>query len=418
MKNTISRRILLKNGGLTMVGMGLVPSFVYRTALAAAEDSRGRKVLVAIFQRGGADGLNTVVPFGEKEYYRSRPNIAISAPSSREESALDLDGFFGLHPALRPLEALWKEKDLAIIHASGSPHSTRSHFDAQDFMETAAPGEKSISEGWLNRYLQASALDDTGAFRAVSMGASLPRSLRGGASAIALGNISEFDLKAGPAQAQVRSAYETLYDQETNSLLSGTAQEMFEAIDYLKKANPSQYSPSPKARYPQGRFGQNLLQVAQLIKADIGVEVAFVDIEGWDTHVNEGGSNGQLGNRLREFGQGLAAFHRDLGDRMEDVMVLTMSEFGRTVRENGNRGTDHGHANVMMLMGGGVKGQQLYGQWPGLAPEQRYEGRDLALTTDFRDVFAEVLSRHLGSKNPGAAFPGFGVDEGRFKGML
>ena len=400
------------------MGMGMVPNFVYRTALAAAQDSARRKVLVAIFQRGGADGLNTVVPFGEKEYYRSRPNIAIPAPSSKKESALDLDGFFGLHPALKPLEALWKEKELAIVHAAGSPHSTRSQFDAQDFMETAAPGEKSVSEGWLNRYLQESAQDEAGSFRAVSMGTSLPRSLQGTASAIALGNISDFDLKAGPVQAQVRSVYETLYDQDTNSLLSGTAQEMFEAIDYLKKADPSQYSPAPNVQYPRGRFGQNLLQVAQLIKADIGVEVAFVDIGGWDTHINEGGSNGQLGNRLREFGQGLAAFHRDLWDRMEDVVVLTMSEFGRTVEENGNRGTDHGHANVMMLLGGAIKGQKVYGQWPGLASEQRYEGRDLALTTNFRDVFAEVLSRHLGSPNPGGVFPGFRVDEGHFKGIL
>ena len=247
------------------------------------------------------------------------------------------------------------------------------------------------------------------------MGTSLPRSLEGDASAI---NISDFDLKAGPVQAQVRSAYEMLYDQDTNSLLSGTAREMFEAIDYLKKANPSQYSPAPNVHYPQGRFGQNLLQVAQLIKSDIGVEVAFVDIGGWDTHINEGGSNGQLANRLREFGQGLAAFHRDLGDRMEDVVVLTMSEFGRTIEENGNRGTDHGHANVMMLLGGAVKGQKIYGDWPGLAREQRYEGRDLSLTTDFRDVFAEVLTRHLGSPNPGGVFPGFRVDEARFKGML
>ena len=414
----ISRRIFLKNGGLTLIGMGMVPSFVYRTALAAAPESGRRKVLVAIFQRGGADGLNTVVPFGEKEYYRSRPSIAVPAPSSKEESALDLDGFFGLHPSLEPLESFWRKRELAIVHGVGSPHSTRSHFDAQDFMETATPGEKSVSEGWLNRYLQERAQGEASSFRAVSMGTGLPRSLEGEATAIALGNIRDFDLKAGSVQAEVRSAYETLYDRDTNSLLSGTSWEMFEAIDYLKKANPSQYAPAPDVQYPQGKFGRNLLQVAQLIKADMGVEVAFVDIGGWDTHVNEGGSNGQLGNRLRELGRGLAAFYRDLGDRMEDVLVLTMSEFGRTVQENGNRGTAHGHASVMMLLGGAVKGGKVYGQWPGLAREQRHEGRDLALTTDFRDVFAEVLTRHLGSPNPGGVFPGFDVDEARFKGML
>ena len=414
----ITRRIFLKNSGLALVGMGAVPSFVFRTVLAAPGDERRKKVLITVFQRGGMDGLNTVVPFGEKGYYSSRPTIAIPAPSSKRESALDLNGFFGLHPALKPLHGLYQRQELAIIHAAGSPHSTRSHFDAQDFMESAAPGAKNTSDGWLNRYLQHNPDPEATSFRSVAMGTTLPRSLKGEAPTIALGNIDSFDLRAGSLQQQARSAYQTLYDQETNSLLSGTAQEMFQAIDFLKEANPAQYRPAEGVEYPRGRFGQSLRQVAQLIKADIGLEVAFLDINGWDHHVNEGGITGQLNNRLREFSQGLAALYRDLGNRMEDVLILTMSEFGRTVRENGNAGTDHGHANVMFALGGPVKGGKIYGQWPGLATEQLYEGRDLALTTDFRDVFSEVLVRHLGCSNTDPIFPDFQVDANRFKGML
>ena len=266
-------------------------------------------------------------------------------------------------------------------------------------MESAAPGAKNTSDGWLNRYLQHNPDPEATSFRSVAMGTTLPRSLKGEAPTIALGNIDSFDLRAGSLQKQARSAYQTLYDQETNSLLSGTAQEMFQAIDFLKEANPAQYRPAEGVEYPRGRFGQSLRQVAQLIKADIGLEVAFLDINGWDHHVNEGSITGQLSNRLREFSQGLAALYRDLGDRMEDVLILTMSEFGRTVRENGNAGTDHGHANVMFALGGPVKGGKIYGQWPGLATEQLYEGRDLALTTDFRDV----ILRSAGS--PSRLFP-------------
>lgn len=408
----LSRRIFLKNGGLALLGIGMVPSFLFRTTLAASPKGGKRKILIAVFQRGGADGLNVVVPFGEKEYYAKRPTIAIPAPSRGRESALELDGFFGLHPSLKPLHDLYAEKQLSIIHAVGSPHSTRSHFDAQDFMESAVLG-KEVRDGWLNRYLQQSPRNGT-PFRAVSMGGELPRTLTGKAPAIAMASIQSFDLEA----ARYSSYVQTLYDQETNSLLSGTAREMFEAIEFLKTANPAQYQPRPGVRYPRGRFGENLKQVAQLIKADVGLEVAFVDSDGWDHHVNEGSLQGQLGNRLREFGNGLGALCRDLGDRMEDVVVLTMSEFGRTVHENGNAGTDHGHANVMFAMGGPVKGGKVYGDWPGLSPEQLYEGRDLALTTDFRDVFAEVLARHLNCTNADAVFPEFVVDHKRFRGFL
>lgn len=410
----ITRRIFLKDGALTLVGLGTVPAFLYRTALAG---TRQKKVLVSIFQRGAADGLNIVVPFAEKEYYARRPSIAIPAPGGREDSARDLDGFFGFHPALDPLLPLYRDGQLALVHAAGSPHSTRSHFDAQDFMESAAPGNKKVSDGWLNRYLRRQPDPKATAFRAVGMGTVLPRALKGEMPAVALNNISQFDLNAGAAREAVGPAYQSLYDRETNSLLAGTAREMFEAIEFLKRAQPEQYQPRQGVEYPRTPFGERLKQVAQLIKAGVGLEIACLDIGGWDHHVNEGGATGQLANLLRQLGQGLAAFHRDLGDRMEDVMVLTMSEFGRTVRENGNGGTDHGHANVMFVLGGKVRGGRVYGDWPGLAREQLYEGRDLALTTDFRDVFAEVLSGHLNCSRLDGIFPGFPAGPERFKGL-
>ena len=414
----LSRRVFVKDGALTLFGLGLVPGFLYRTARATVPGPR-RKTLVTVFLRGGVDGLNVVVPFGEKPYYSGRPSIAIAAPGRAvTEAAIDLDGFFGLHPALSPLLPLYKSRRLAVIEAVGSPDSTRSHFQAQDFMETAIPGDKSADDGWLNRFLQRNPAQARSPFRGVSMGTALPLSLKGKAQAIALGRLDGFDLRAGRATNQVRSGYESLYSRESNALLSGTADDLFDAIDFLKKANPSQYRASAKARYPRGTLGSSLKELAQLLKSDVGIEVAFLDVGGWDTHVNQGGASGQLANLLRQLGQGLAAFHDDLGDRMDDTLVLTMSEFGRTVVENGNRGTDHGHANVMFLMGGPVKGGRIFGRWPGLSRERLYEQRDLALTTDFRTVFAELLTRHLGCSRSAEVFPGFDHDPKDYLGLV
>ena len=415
----ITRRVFVRNGGLALVGLGAtLPGFVVRTATATARRRYRNKILIVVFQRGGMDGLNAVIPFEEKRYYVDRPSIAVPPPRSGRESSLDLDGFFGLHPSLEPLLSLYKEGTLGVVQAVGSPDSTRSHFDAQDFMESAAPGNKRVGDGWLNRYLAENHDPTATSFRGVAMGGTLPRTLKGQAPAMALGDIDRFDLRAGRFQKQARSVYETLYHRESDSLLSGTAQEMFQAIEFLKKANPSQYQPKPGVEYPRGKFGQNLRQVCQLIQADIGVEVAFVEMGGWDHHINQGGVNGQLSNLLRELGQGLAAVRRDLDDRFEDVVMMTMSEFGRTVRENGSGGTDHGHANVMFVLGGPVKGGKVYGEWPGLDQAQLYEGRDLALTTDFRDVFAEVLVGHLGCESCQDVLPGFSVDPTRFTGVL
>jgi len=422
-----SRRFFLKQGGIALASFGLMngaPSFLQRAALAQgltrAADGR-RKTLITIFQRGAVDGLNMIVPHGESEYYSLRPTLAIPRPSrgNNGEAAIDLDGFFGLHPALAPLKNLWNEKRLAIVEATGSPDNTRSHFDAQDYMESGTPGRKSTPDGWLNRYLQAKTNAKASPFRAVSMTQNLPRVLQGRAPALAISNLADFTIRAGAYSAKVQGGFEDIYEQSAGDVLRGTGRETFEAVKFLKQANPAQYTPENGAQYPRGRYGDSLLQIAQLIKAGVGLEVAFTDMGGWDTHVNEGGARGQLALLLQQFGAGVNALVTDLGpQRMDDVVILTMSEFGRTARENGTRGTDHGHANAMFVVGGGVRGGKVYGEWPGLTNDKLYEGRDLALTTDFRDVFGEVASRHLGNANLQTVFPGYVTSAAKFRGVL
>jgi uncharacterized protein (DUF1501 family) len=419
----MNRRFFLKSGSIALASVGMslsAPGFLQRALLANERSAGGkRKTLVAIFQRGAVDGLNMIVPFGESNYYDLRPSIAIEKPNgSSQETAVDLNGFFGLHPSMSSLKPLWDSKRLAIVHASGSPDNTRSHFDAQDYMESATPGVKSTSDGWLNRYLQSKKDDQQSPFRAISLTQQMPRALQGKAQVVAMSNLANFAIRAGKSSASVQGGFEAIYARNKNEMLGETGRETFEAINYLKNANPAQYKPENGAQYPQGPFGNSLLQIAQLIKAGVGLEIAFTDIGGWDTHVNQGNVRGQLANRLQDFSSAIAAFHQDLGQRMDDVVVLTMSEFGRTVRENGNRGTDPGHANAMLVLGNSVRGGQVYGKWPGLESDQLYEGRDLALTTDFRDVFGEVAARHLGTVNLKTVFPGFNASASNFKGFL
>jgi uncharacterized protein (DUF1501 family) len=412
----ITRRVFLKSGAMTVVGMAAVPQFLARAAMAAEAAQPGKR-LVVIFQRGAADGLNIVVPHGEPAYYALRPSIAIP-----RRDVIDLDGFFGLHPSMRALKPLWDAKQLAIVHATGSPDPTRSHFDAQDYMESGTPGQKNTEDGWLNRALAAStnahsAASTTrsketspqeAAFRAVALGTALPRILSGSAPALAVGNVNEFGVAPRNPQAQpLANTFESMYDGSVDAVLHGTAQETFDAVKMLKAADPAKYRPAAGVSYPKGRFADALKQTAQLVKANLGVQVAFTDIGGWDHHVNEGASEGQLGNLLKEFSGSLAAFWQDLGVLAEDTVVVTMSEFGRTVRENGSRGTDHGHANAMFVMGGAVRGGKVFGRWPGLADQQLYEQRDLALTTDFRQVIAEAVAKQLGNPRMDRVFPGF-----------
>jgi uncharacterized protein (DUF1501 family) len=420
----MQRRVFIRDGALALVTLGLSPSFLRRTAFGAGLTSgvaRG-KTLICLFQRGAADALNVVVPHAEQAYYAMRPNISIPRPGSRAGiSAIDLDGFFGLHPSLSPLQPLWKRGMLAPIHAVGSPSATRSHFDAQDYMESGTPDVKGTSSGWLNRYLAAQgtcAECDTrqaSPFRAVSMTQQTPRIMEGPEPAIAMSSLDSFQIRATGSEVQ---RLEALYRTGSADLVHGAANEMFDAVKMLRDADPQRYAPENGAEYPRSQFGQRLRQIAQLIKAGVGLEVAFADVGGWDTHVNQGGAQGQLANRLDDFARAIAALVTDLGERMGDVVIMTMSEFGRMARENGSGGTDHGHAGSMFVIGGNVKGGKVLGRWPGLEREQLFEERDLALTTDFRSVFSEVAARHLGVKNLMTLFPGFNGSEGGWLGVL
>ena len=413
----ISRRVFLKNGSFALVSLGFAPSFLARTAYAAGRSGRPRR-LIAIFQRGAVDGLSVVVPFGDAEYYRARPSIAIQRPGGSGGAAVDLDGFFGFNPRLQPLKPFWDARQLAIVHACGSPDSTRSHFDAQDYMETATPGIKSTSDGWLNRYLQARRDEHATPFRAVALTQQMPRLLQGTAPALAVNQLGQFGIRGGQSSDRLGASFEKEYAAAADTMLNGTGREAFDAIRMLKSADPSKYQPADGVEYPRSPFGQALRQIAQLTKSNLGLEIAFADIGGWDTHVRQGAAQGQLATRLDDFARAIAALVADLGDRMEDTVVLTMSEFGRAVNENGNGGTDHGHGNAMLIIGGGVRGGHVYGKWPGLSADRRYEGRDLAVTTDFRDVFGEIVTRHLGVADPRPIFPGYTVQPSKFPGLF
>jgi uncharacterized protein (DUF1501 family) len=421
----MQRRVFMKAGAMSLVTMGLSPTFLQRSAMAGElmrgagtlGNARG-KVLVCLFQRGAADALNMIVPHGEAAYYQLRPQIAIPRPSSgRADAAIDIDGFFGFHPSLRPLAELYRRGMVAPVHAVGSPSATRSHFDAQDYMESGTPDLKSTRDGWLNRYLatQGTCEDCSPAFRAVSMTQQTPRILDGAAPTVAMNSLEQFAVRTdGPLSARLESLYRT----GATDVVHTAGGEMFEALRILRTANPQQYIPRNGAEYPRGQFGQRLRQIVQLIRADVGLEVAFADIGGWDTHVNQGGATGQLATRFTEFASGIHAMVTDLGDRMADVTILTMSEFGRTARQNGNAGTDHGHAGALFVVGGGVVGGKVHARWPGLAMEQLHERRDLALTTDFRAVFAEVIATQLGAKRLDAIFPGFDASPSRWSGVM
>jgi uncharacterized protein (DUF1501 family) len=420
---SISRRVFLRNGVASLAALGgaaiLEPGFIGR-AVAAERNGARKKILVCLFQRGACDGLSMVAPVGDPHYTKLRQEIALPRPKAGDkDAAIDLDGYFALHPRLDTLLPIWNRGDLAVIHACGSPSSSRSHFDMQDFMESGVADDKSVVTGWGNR-----ALGRRGAsaspFRAVSMTSGMPRTLAGDHPAMAIRDLASFGVRGGfepprppadrsgagrsssPAMADkdharpAATGFEGLYDAAVGDVLGGAGRESFDAIAMLKRANPTQYKPAKDVVYPATPLGQGLLAVAQLIKADLGVEVAFVEDEGWDTHANQGGSNGTIAGKFLDLGRALSAFDRDMGDRMADIVVMTMTEFGRAVRQNGVRGTDHGHGSAFLVMGAGVKGRAVYGDWPTLSPEKLFEERDLAVTTDFRDVFGEVCVSHLG----------------------
>ncbi len=392
----LTRRYFLRGSAIAMAGAGAVPFWLGRAAAAAPGK---RKVLVAIFQRGAADGLNMVVPFADKRYYALRPTLAVPAPGSSAgpQAALDLDGHFGLNPSLEPLKPLWDRGMLAVVEATGSPDPTRSHFDAQDYMESGAPGTK--RDGWLNRALPPAG-PGTSPLRAIALSATLPRTLQGDRSAIAVRDVQQF--RTGDDTASI---LENMYASTPDKRLGAAGRDAFAAMKMIQSLNRAPYNPAGGAQYGAGgELGRSLQQIARLIKADAGVEAAFAEIGGWDHHQNE---QGQFFGVARQFAAALSAFCADMGDRMEDIVLVTMSEFGRTAEENGNNGTDHGHGSVMFVLGGPVRGKTVYGKWPGLQPEQLYEGRDLAVTTDFRAVLRELVGGHLGAPDLAQVFPGF-----------
>jgi uncharacterized protein (DUF1501 family) len=391
----LTRRFFVKGSALVMAGAGAVPGWLGR---AAATTQGKKKTLVAIFQRGAADGLSIVAPFGDKHYADLRPTIGVSAPGNpqRQPNGIDLDGFFALHPQLDALKPLWDKQQLAIVEATGSPDPSRSHFDAQDFMESGTPGAK--GNGWLNRAL-APPTAETSPLRAVAMGAQLPRTLWGDRSAIAVADMQQY--KMGEETASI---VQSMYENSSDKPLETAGRDAFAAMKMIQSLTGGNYAPDNRAQYGGSELGRNLQQVARLIKAVAGVEAAFAEIGGWDHHQNE---QQQMPNLLRQFGMALAGFCQDMGDRMEDVVLVTMSEFGRTAQENGDNGTDHGHGSLMTVLGGPVRGGKVYGRWPGLEKEQLYEGRDLDVTTDFRAVLSELVSGHLGQKDIAQVFPGF-----------
>ena len=455
MSHPLSRRIFLKSGALALASLGFSPTLgprFLRDVAFAAEPNRspgasgGKKVLICVFLRGAVDGLSLLAPHGDPNYYALRKlgNGGIALPRTGEGALLDLDGMFGLHPSLRSLLPIYQAGHLAPIHAVGSPNATRSHFDAQDYMESALPGDKSGATGWLTRAINNCPEDartlaakiDRASIRSVAMTAQLPRSMAGDASALAIADLADFGVgNAAPIPfrrparnapgatvagqgAETSAGFEALYSGAVGDVLHGTGQETFEALKLLGGVNPRSYVAAQGANYPRGRFGDALRGLAQLIKADVGLEIGFAEAGGWDTHVNQGAAQGQLARRLEELGAGLSALYADLGDRMSDVTILTMSEFGRTARQNGDGGTDHGHGTCFLALGGDVSGGQVLGKWPGLAPEQLHEERDLAVTTDFRAVFGEIAARHLGVRNLQAVFPGFDAKISDFRGVM
>jgi uncharacterized protein (DUF1501 family) len=397
--SAFDRRFFLKSSGLAFLGLGFAPGFLAR---AAAQTTRGKRTLVLVFLRGGADGLSFVPPVGDPAYYAARPTLALPRPGA-DGGALKLDATFGLHPALSSLLPLWQSGSLAVVQSAGLQGATRSHFDAQDFCETGTPGLKTTQDGFLNRSLQQLPEPGAGAFRAVALQGTLPRSLQGAAQAVAVEGLSSFHLSGKGGLDN----FEALYAGAVDQALRSTGQEAFEALRAAASAELSKSPPQNGAVYAKTPLARRLQDTARLVRAGVGLEVVATEMGGWDTHVGEGNATGQLANRLRELAEALAAFAQDLGPKLDDVTVVVMTEFGRTVRENGNRGTDHGTASVMFALGGGVHGGRVYGNWRGLDGPGLFENRDLAITIDVRSVLSEALRATLAPPNLGNVFPGF-----------
>ncbi len=409
---SVSRREMLHRGAALATLSGahmLLPRWMPRLAFSPRYQAPRGDVLVCIFLRGGADGLNIVVPHGEDTYYNVRPQLAIPRPDTTgsEPKALDLDGFFGLHPALAPLQPIFAGGELKAVHASGSPDPTRSHFEAMSFMERGTPGSKELTTGWIGRHLASLDTGNQSPVRAVGWGTAAQQAIRGPVSPVVLKSIADYHLGGRlDVATHMMESINALYDQDTDSL-QAAADATLSAIDLISQVRIDQYRPQNGAVYPDGDFGFGLMQTAALIRAEMGLEAACLDLGGWDTHANQGGVEGTQAQLLAALAGGLAAFHTDMGVDMSRVTLVVMSEFGRRVQENANQGTDHGHGNVMFVMSGNLTTQvPVIAQWPTLAPDALDNG-DLAITTDYRNILSEVLIQRLNRPNTSEVFPDF-----------
>ncbi|MFP5042079.1 DUF1501 domain-containing protein [Parasediminibacterium sp. JCM 36343] len=408
-----TRRGFLKSGALALfaAGVGGVPTFIARAANSDKLISpyKKNKKLVCIFQRGAMDGLMAVTPFTDDNLKIARPTLFMSAAKGSSANPLiDLDGRFGLHPSMKAFEPLFREKRLGIVHAVGSPNNTRSHFDAQDYMEAGTPFTKSGNSGWLNRAIGLLGHEGATPFQAVSLTSSLPRSFYGDNATLAISNLQDFaiQMRGNPMSANMASkSFEDLYDQTSSSLLSKTGKESFDAVKMLQKTDTKNYKPANNAVYPESQLGNSLKQIAQLIKMDVGLEVAFTECGGWDTHYNQGVETGVFARNVDDLSKAIAAFWADISAYQDDVTLMTMTEFGRTVKQNGTAGTDHGRGSCLFILGNDVNGGIVHGNMPILTKENLEDGRDVPVTTDFRSVFSEVADRHLNINNDKVLFP-------------
>jgi uncharacterized protein (DUF1501 family) len=418
-----SRRGFIKAGGLALFGIGLggIPGFLAEAVAGTTSPGlfKRKKIMVCIFQRGAMDGLMAVTPFTDNYLKAARPTLFMDAAKGGNGSPLiDLDGRFGLHPAMAGFETMYRDKRLAIVHGIGSPNNTRSHFDAQDFMESGTPFRKGTESGWLNRAVGLLGHDHATPFQGVSLTSSLPRSFYGDNPAVAISNLQDFNIQMRGnikgANLAARS-FEDLYDTTSQGLLKDTGKESFEAIKMLQKVDTKNYKPANDAIYPNTALGKSLKQIAQLIKLEVGLEIGFAESGGWDTHVNQGTETGVFARNVNDLSISMMAFWTDLGTYQDDVTVMSMTEFGRTVKENGTGGTDHGRASCNFILGNDVNGGLVHGLMNPLSIENLEDGRDLAVTTDFRSVFSEVANKHLNIHNSKVLFPDW---EGKEIGVM
>jgi len=391
-----------------------IPTWMPRLSFAPVNTAPRGDTLVVVFLRGAADVLNMVVPHGEDTYYQLRPTLGIPRPDDssvkQTDRAVDLDGFFGLHPNMQSLLEAWQSEQLAIIHACGAPDESRSHFKAMELMERGVEDERGPASGWIGRHLATLNTGNSSPLRAVGMGTRPQRSLTGTVPVSALRSIADFHL-GGDARAlqQMRTALNTVYENDV------MGQDTLAIMDTLAMLDPLTYSASRNAKYPDTEFGLALKQTAMLIKAEVGLEVSAIDVGGWDTHFAQGSTNGLMPNLMKDLAEGLAAFHADMFDHMQQLTMVTMSEFGRRASENGSLGTDHGHGSMMMVLGGNVQGGKVHGEWPGLREGQLIGPGDLAVTTDYRDVLFEVLQKRMNNPAVSEIFPGY---EPKLRGIL